>query len=212
VIEAGWAPLAAVAAGLAVSPLAAGWTAALTGGQRTGWWRPRMVARGDWLPVAAVITVLVLLATAGTPPLAWWLFTVGGAVLAVVDARIEQLPARLVYPLGAAVTAVLIVDAVAAGRLDDLLRAAAAATVVGGCWLAVCFLAPRSTGLGDARLATLTSGVLGFTSWTDVGQALLLTALLAGLTAAISFALGRRHGTVPMGPAIILGALLALWM
>lgn len=208
----GWAPAAAAAAGLVVSPLAAGWTAALVDGQRSGWWRPRPVTVPGWLLTAAVLTALVLLATPGTPALAWWLLAVGGAVLTVVDSRIEQLPARLVYPLGAAIAIALAMDAVAAGRADDLLRAAVAAVAVGGGWLAVCLLSPRATGLGDARLAAVLAGVLGYSSWAAVGQALALTALLGGVTAAVIWATGRRTGTVPMGPALIIGAMLAIWL
>ena len=128
------------------------------------------------------------------------------------NSRIEQLPARLVYPLGAAVTVALAVDAVSAGRADDLLRAVAAAVAVGGGWLAVCFLSPRSTGLGDARLAAVLAGALGYSSWADVGQALALAAVLGGVTALVLGSAGRRAGTVPMGPALILGALLAVWL
>ena len=205
----GWAPLAAAAAGLVVSPLAAGWTAALVDGQRAGWWRPRLVTVPGWLLTAAVLIVLVLLATPGIPALAWWLLAVGGSVLTVVDSRIEQLPARLVYPLGASIAIALTLDAVAIGRADGLVRAAA---VVGGGWLAVCFLSPRSTGLGDARLSAVLAGVLGYSSWVDVGQALALAALLGGMTALLLTATGRRTGTVPMGPALIVGAVLAVWL
>lgn len=208
----GWAPLAAATAGLLVSPLAAGWTTALVDGQRSGWWRPRPVTVPGWLLTGAVLMVLVLLASPGMPVLAWWFLAVGGAVLAVVDSRIEQLPARLVYPLAAAITVALVVDAVAAGRVDDLLRAAAAAAAVGGGWLTVCFLSPRSTGLGDARLSAVLAGILGYSSWVDVGQALVFAAVLAGVTALILWMLGRRTGAVPMGPALILGAVLAVWL
>lgn len=208
----GWAPVAAMAAGLAVSPLVAGWTAALVDGQRAGWWRPRSVTVNRWLPSAAVVTVLVLLGSAGTPAVAWWLLAVGGTVLVVVDARVEQLPARLVYPLAAAIGAVLTVDAVAGGRSGDLLRAAAATAAVGGGWLAICFLSPRSTGLGDARLAAMLAGILGYSSWADVGQGLVLAVFVGGVTAIILWGLGKRTTTVPMGPALVLGALLAIWL
>ena len=207
-----WAPLATAAAGLAVSPLAAGWTAALVDGQRVGWWRPRPVTISGWGLTAVVVTVLVLLTTAGNPVLAWWLLAVGGAVLAIVDFRVEQLPARVVYPLGAAIAVALTVDAVATGRVDDLLRGAAAAAAVGGGWLAICLVSPRSTGLGDARLAAVLAGILGYSSWVDVGQALALAAVLGGVTALVLWLLGRRTGSVPMGPALILGAVLAVWL
>lgn len=209
--------LAAVAAGGVVSPLAAGWSAALADGQRSGWWRLRPVSGRRWVTVAAVIAGLVVLAAAGSPSAAWWLFAVGGAVLAVVDAQIAQLPARFTYPLAAAVGAALVVAATTEADPGRLLHAALAAVVVGGCWLAVCLASPRSTGLGDVRLATLTAAILGWSSWADVGQGLLLTTVLAGLTAVLLRVSGRagssgRRVTVPMGPSLIVGTLLALWL
>ncbi len=212
-----WPTLAAaVAAGGVVSPLTAGWSAALAGRQRAGWWRPRPVGRRRWVIVTAVTIGLVLLAAAGSPPAAWWLFAVGGSVLAVVDAQIEQLPARFVYPLAGVIGVALVAEAAVAADPGPLLRAALAAIAVGGCWLAVCLASPRSTGLGDVRLATLTAAILGWSGWVDVGQWLLLTTLLAGLTAVLLRVSGRTGSsglvTVPMGPSLIVGALLALWL
>jgi leader peptidase (prepilin peptidase)/N-methyltransferase len=203
-------------AAVAVSPLSAAWTAALAGGQQTGWWRPRPVSARRWAVVATVSVAAVLLGTAGAPPLAWWLLAAGGTVLAVVDAQTQLLPARLTYPLAAVITSVLIAAAITGNDAGPLLRAVLAAGTVGGLWLAGCLLSPRSTGLGDVRLAALTSGVLGWAGWAQVWQGQMLTLLLGALTAIIT-ALIRRQGlrgsvTVPMGPAMIAGSLLALWL
>lgn len=75
---------------------------------------------------------------------------------------------------------------------------------------------PARHGLGDVRLAALTSGILGWVSWADVWQGQVLTLLLAGLTAVAMALTGgggvRRLVTVPMGPAMIVGSVLALWL
>ncbi|GGM10009.1 prepilin peptidase [Nakamurella endophytica] len=211
-----WPLLVSVVAAVAVSPLSAAWTAALAAGQHRGWWRLRPVSARRWATVAAVTAALVLLAAAGHPSVAWWLLAVGGGVLAVVDAQTELLPARLTYPLAALIAAALVAAAVIGGDAGPLLRAGLAALTVGVLWLALWFLSPRTTGLGDARLAALTSGVLGWVGWADVWQALLLTFLLAALTA-VTMAARSRRGlrrtvTVPMGPALLAGAVLALWL
>ena len=215
-----WPLTVGLVATVAVSPLSAAWTAALADGQRVGWWRPRAVSAGRWATVTAVTVALVVLAAAGSPPVAWWLLAVGGGVLAVVDAQTQLLPARLTYPLAGAIAAALIAAAVTGGDAEPLLRAALAALTVGALWFAVCFLSPRTTGLGDVRLAALTSGVLGWVSWADVWQGQVLALLLAGLTA-VAMALTTRRGTgrglrravtVPMGPAMIAGSVLALWL
>lgn len=211
-----WPLVFGLVVAVAVSPLSAAWAAALAGGQRVGWWRPRAVSAGRWAAVTAVTVALVVLAAAGSPPLAWWLFAVGGGVLAVVDVQTQLLPARLTYPLAGAVAAALIAAAVTGGSAEPLLRAFLAALAVGASWFTVCFLSPRTTGLGDVRLAALTGGVLGWVSWADVWQGQVVALLLAGLTAVV-MALTTRRGlrglvTVPMGPALVVGSMLALWL
>lgn len=205
-----------LAAAVALSPVTAAWTAALTQGQRSGWWRPRRVSAGRWATVTAVTAVLSLLSTPGSPPVAWWLLAVGGGVLAVVDAQTQLLPARLLYPLAAVIAIALTAAAITDTAPAALLRAGLAAAAIGGLWLAVCFLSPRTTGLGDVRLVALTSGVLGFTSWADAWQGQVLTMLLAGLTAVVLMLITRggprRLVTMPMGPAMVAGAVLALWL
>src|SRR6476620_341178 len=98
-----------VLAAVVVSPLLAGWTVALTkpASDRGSWWWPRTVSLARFFTVAGVAAVLAAGASRGEPHVAWWLFATGGAVLCVTDAEHHLLPARLVYPLAAAVFAAL---------------------------------------------------------------------------------------------------------
>jgi leader peptidase (prepilin peptidase)/N-methyltransferase len=209
--------IVSVLAAVTVSPLLAAWTVGLTGDTDNGvpWWHPRRVSAHRLVVVAAVAAVLAACAAGGTPLAAWWLFATGGTVLCVVDAQHHLLPARIVYPLAAAVFAVLVLAAVLAGEPDRSLRAVLAAAVVGGAWFAVAFLAPPAVGLGDVRVAALAAGLLGWTSWPNVlaGQlaAFGLAAVTAGIIAATTPAAGRAT-QVPMGPALIVGALAAAWL
>jgi leader peptidase (prepilin peptidase)/N-methyltransferase len=201
---------------LAVSPLLAGWSAALAGQVRAGWWRPRQVGWRRWAIVAVTAAGLTAAAAAGRPWPAWWLFAAGGAVLLVVDAHQHLLPARLVYPLGAVVAAALVVAAILGGEWDRLLRAVLAAAVVAAGWLAVKFAAPASVGLGDVRLFALTAGLLGWLSWWAVLYGEMAAFGLAGIMAVLTVILTPRHPIrgrqLPLGPAIIVGALLVTWL
>lgn len=211
---------AALAAGLvlvlAVSPLLAGWSVALAGQVRAGWWRPRQVGWRRWAIVAVTAVLLTAAGAAGRPWPAWWLFAAGGAVLLVVDAQQHLLPARLVYPLGAVVAAALVVAAIVGGEWGRLLRAVLAAAVVTIGWLAVKFAAPAAVGLGDVRLFSLTGGLLGWLSWWAVLYGEMAAFVLAGIMAVLTVILapGRpiRGRQLPLGPAIIVGALLVSWL
>jgi leader peptidase (prepilin peptidase) / N-methyltransferase len=132
-----WATgIVSVLAAVTVSPLLAAWTVGLTGDTDNGvpWWHPRRVSAHRLVVVAAVAAVLAACAAGGTPLAAWWLFATGGTVLCVVDAQHHLLPARIVYPLPAAVVTALALTALTAREPDRVLRAVLAAAVVGGAW------------------------------------------------------------------------------
>jgi leader peptidase (prepilin peptidase)/N-methyltransferase len=209
--------LTSALAAVTVSPLLAAWTVGLTGDTDYAmpWWHPRRVSAHRLVVVAALAAVLAACAAGGTPLAAWWLFATGGTVLCVVDAQHHLLPARIVYPLAAAVFAVLVLAAVMAGEPERLLRAVLAAAAVGGAWFTVAFLAPPAVGLGDVRVAALAAGLLGWTGWPAVLAGQLAAFGLAAVTLAIIGATSPAAGRaaqVPMGPALIVGALLAAWL
>ena len=208
-----------VLAAIVVSPLLAGWTVGLTTNPtaaRASWWRPRTVSLIRFSTVAGVAVVLAAGASGGEPLVAWWLFAAGGAVLCVTDAEHHLLPARIVHPLAAAVVAALAMTAAATGEPGRLLSAILAAAAIGAGWFAVAFLAPSALGLGDVWVAALAAGLLGWTSWSAVLAGQLAAFGLAVITAGILTATrGRERGRamqIPMGPALILGAILVTWL
>ncbi len=141
-------PVSVVAA-IFVSPLLAAWTVGLATDRATArapWWRPRSVSARRLVTVAAVTAVLAACTMGGVPMVGWWLFACGGAVLCVVDAEHHLLPARLLYPLAAAVLVALALSAAVTGEPDRLLRAVLAAVVIGAGWFAVAFFAPSAMG------------------------------------------------------------------
>ena len=198
--------LVSVVAAVLVSPLLAGWTVGLTtdpahrlgtvvaapaGRALRGWSSSRLWPR-SWPLARPVVTRWS----------AWWLFAAGGAVLCVVDVEHHLLPARLVYPLAAAVLVALAVTAAVAGEPDRLLRAVLAAAVVGAGWFAVAFLAPSAMGLGDVRVAALAAGLLGWTSW---------SAVLAGQLAAFGLAAVTAGSSPRPDPASVAGQCRSRW-
>ena len=202
--------LAVALAAVAVSPPLTAWCATLTADAAA----QVPVRVSPAVRVTSGIPAAILGGTAAVlaPFPAWWLFGVGGAALAVVDCRTHRLPARFVYPLATAITAVLVVDAAVTGQWAALARSALAATVVGGCWFLVAFVSPGAVGLGDIRVAALTAWLLGYQGWTAVLVGQLSASLLGVVTAAALLLGGNRFGAgmrVPMGPALIGGAFLA---
>jgi leader peptidase (prepilin peptidase)/N-methyltransferase len=144
--------------------------------------------------------------------LAWLLFAVGGGVLLVVDAQVHRLPARVLYPLAAAETAALTAAAATGGDTSRLLRAGLAAAVIGAGWLLMVFLAPTAMGMGDVRLLALTAGLLGWISCPAVLAGQLLAFVLAAMSTPVFAAVHRtpswRGLQMPMGPAIVVAAVL----
>ena len=55
-----WPIMVWVGSAVAVTPVTAGWAAALLQGRRAGWWLPRAAPVGVWAQVAAVTVPLVL--------------------------------------------------------------------------------------------------------------------------------------------------------
>ena len=137
-------------------------------------------------------------------PLADLIFLAMLAVVTVTDLRERRIPNRVLI---AAIAAELPLLALAdPGTLPGRLGAALAG---GGAFLGLALARPGAFGLGDVKLI----GTMGL----FLGEAVLgavLVALLAG--SAVGAVLFARHGraaakhTIPFGPFLALGALLAL--
>ncbi len=189
----------------------------------------RPAPRSAWFPTAAIsIGALVGLATArstgstvaGDAPTA--LVVLGFGILGLlaitamlVDLAENRLPDVLTYPLAAAGVLILgLLDLLGAdGRL---VRALAGGAVWGGWMLIGALAAPRGFGLGDVKLACGLGIWLGWASWATlavgvlVGQLLITVSLSAGWLAARRWGPATRNGDVPLGPALVLGAAVAL--
>jgi leader peptidase (prepilin peptidase)/N-methyltransferase len=170
-----------------------------------------------WRTVAAgAIAGGLLPATLEAGPLLLVLLpaTVPGVLLALIDFRCLRLPNPVVGAL-----ALIVVPALSAlgllgllGSTGGLLRAFAGA---GFCFVAYTMLAvlPRAgLGFGDVKLSAVLGFVLAFQSWPTLAAGLVLPQLINGPVA--MFLLLRRRASrrteLPLGPALLVGALLAV--
>jgi leader peptidase (prepilin peptidase)/N-methyltransferase len=87
---------------------------------------------------------------------------------------------------------------------------------VGGGYFLVALISPAAIGLGDVYVAAIGSGLLGWASWRHVVAGQVLIWLLGPVAlAAVAVARPATRGlrmAVPMGPALIVGALAATWL
>lgn len=203
----------AVAAGMAgfgVGLLAAGLAQLPAPAPRGGgWWR--------WA-LAGLVGVLWGLVTWRLAPAALWALpaylalTAGGVVLAVIDARTHLLPNRLTGPTFVTVAAALAAASLATGAWPALGRGVAAAALVGAVFLGMALLRSGGMGMGDVKLVPTLALALGWLSWSAVLTGFALAYLLAGVAAliAVTFRGATRRTTLPFGPWLITGTMLAL--
>lgn len=173
-------------------------------------------------PVAVFVTSLVLaglafgiairLHPAAAAAAGCWLAACG-VPMAVIDIRQRRLPDALTGACLAGMAACLTGAAAASSDRPTLGRASLGALVVGGFFTLLALARPGSAGLGDAKLG-LSTGAL--TAW--FGWPVLLTALFAAFVLAAGYGIwligsGRatfRGGSVPFGPFLLAGCLLAV--
>ncbi|SEL40943.1 leader peptidase (prepilin peptidase) / N-methyltransferase [Blastococcus sp. DSM 46786] len=201
----------AVLAGLLLGPLLARSTV-------------RLAARDDAATPSRARVALTAVLTAGllaaavllggprpaTAALAW---AAGAAVvLAGVDLAAHRLPDRVLLPAAAVCGAALLVDAALLGTWPALVRAlvaGAAALVLSG---AARLAGPAALGFGDVKLLGLLGLVLGWSGWGVLLAGVFLGLLTGGLVS-LALVATRRAGwrsTVPFGPPLLAGAVLAL--
>ena len=158
--------------------------------------------------VSGVAAGLLALALGPAPVLPLVLLAVPLATLmGEIDRRWLRLPDPLVGALALLLGLPLTVAAAADG--GRLLRALAAAALLGLSYLAVALLPGRGLGLGDVKLATVLGYLLGFAGWPAVVIGALVPHLING-PIALFLLLRRRAGrrtAMPLGPALLIGAL-----
>jgi len=135
-----------------------------------------------------------------------------GVLLAVIDLRHKTLPNRVTLPAIGVGAVLLAVAAAGTGEWPSLRRAALSAVVLFVVFFVLVMISPRSIGMGDAKLAALLGLYLGW-----LGTPVLVLGVLAGFVVQAVLALvllaTRRiglRGELPFGPAMLLGAGLAI--
>jgi leader peptidase (prepilin peptidase)/N-methyltransferase len=175
--------LAAAVPGWAVSPLAA------SGGRAT-------VAA--WLVLAAFV-----------------LASAAGVLLGAIDLACLRLPDLIVGPTFAAVGVLLGAATLVAGSgpvTGQLVRAVLAALALSGGYLVLALLPGANLGLGDVKLCAPLGLLLGWLGWGAVLLGAVIPHLING-PVALALLLARRAGRrteLPLGPALLVGALLAV--
>jgi leader peptidase (prepilin peptidase) / N-methyltransferase len=168
--------------------------------------------------------VLVALGTGALFALTAWQFGLGwdlpaflfmaaaAVLLTVIDVQHRLLPNRVVLPSLGIGALLLTVVAAFTGDWPSLLRAGVGAAVLFAVFLLLALISPNSLGMGDVKLAALLGLYLGWLGWgfVVVGAA---AGFVVQAVGALGLLAARRIGLraeLPFGPAMLLGAALAI--
>jgi leader peptidase (prepilin peptidase)/N-methyltransferase len=207
----------AVVAAVAGPPLAA-ITAAVPEHGRillpASWWRGggasgrRIVGHAAAAGLAAGVAAAFIGWSVALP--AWWMLTVLGVGLAVVDIEHHRLPDMLIVPVVVTALVCLVIGSLVAGTGGALLRAVAAAIVVMAGLAGLAVLTGQIGG-GDAKLTGCLALLLAWDSWTRLIVGLLFGVFLAAAAGLVLVTVRRARHLTPIaaGPALLAGALAA---
>lgn len=190
-------------------------------GQHRGWQRYRCPHCGQSINQGALISLVTAAVAVGFYSTLGWswllvpfiLFLTLTAALGTTDIRAMRIVNRLNIPGSAVVVAVLSLVALLGEQYNPLLRGLAG----GGAYFAgalLLFIVVRGNGFGagDVKLAPVLGVFTAFLGWDTLGTALFGTAVIGGVVAvfALLFMAAKRDTELPYGPAMILGAWLAI--
>ena len=132
--------------------------------------------------------------------------------LALIDARHQVLPNRIVYPAVLAFGVAIVAGDLADARVD-LAGAALGFVAFGGALFVISLISPRGMGMGDVKLAFLIGLVLGSLALSFVAVAAGVAILGGGVAAVVALATGRsRKSKIPFGPFLALGGATAAFL
>ncbi|WP_231605454.1 A24 family peptidase [Micromonospora sp. HK10] len=163
--------------------------------------------------VGAVVFGGLAAARDGDPALpAYLLVGAIGLVLALVDLACLRLPDPLVALAAGCGALGVFVAALVTGAAGGLLAALAGAALSFGCYALLAVLPGSRLGFGDVKLAAALGLPLGWLGWSALGLGLILPHLLNGVVvlALLATRRVRRDTALPFGPAILVGAWLAV--
>ena len=135
-----------------------------------------------------------------------------GIRLIVIDARTHRLPNRIVLPTLGAVVLLVVIDAIATGEGERMLRSLLGGLLLGGFYALMRVLSRQGVGGGDVKLAAVIGVVLGWHGWTTLMVGALAAFVLGALYALVLMAMRRanRSTRIAFGPWMIIGAALAI--
>ena len=169
------------------------------------------------LPVVEVGTALLFVLTVLRFELSWelpaFLFLAAASVLlGLIDLQHRLLPNRIVLPAIGIAAALLTLAAAAEQEWPVLLRAALGSVVLFTVFLLLALIAPRGLGMGDVKLAALLGLYLGWIGWGAVVIGAAGGFVVQAVGALVLLATRRigLRGELPFGPAMLLGAVLAI--
>jgi leader peptidase (prepilin peptidase)/N-methyltransferase len=147
------------------------------------------------------------------PELAAYLVaTAGLTALACIDIDTKRIPNVILYPLTAAVAALLVIAAAVDDRWDDLGRAGIGAAIGFGALFVIHFVRPDGMGFGDVKLAFLCGGLLGWFGLAEMVVGLYGGFVLGAVVGVVLIASKRASfgRTIPFGPFLVLGTMLTV--
>jgi leader peptidase (prepilin peptidase) / N-methyltransferase len=139
-------------------------------------------------------------------------FTIAGIVLAAIDIATHRLPNIILLPSTCLVLILLLLAAIINSEWKALSTATVGAILLFLFYFLIAIISPTAIGMGDVKFAALIGSILGWFGWRMLLVGLLSTFLLGGVWAGIAL-LSRRtgfRGSVPFGPSMVGGSLLAL--
>ncbi|MGF2947676.1 prepilin peptidase [Microbacterium alcoholitolerans] len=135
-----------------------------------------------------------------------------GVWLIVIDARTHRLPNRIVLPTLGALVLLVLIEAIATGAADRMLRSLLGALALGAFYAVMHLASKQGMGGGDVKLAAVIGLVLAWHGWQTLVLGAAAAFLLGALYALVLMLLRRadRSTRIAFGPWMIIGAALAI--
>jgi leader peptidase (prepilin peptidase)/N-methyltransferase len=135
-----------------------------------------------------------------------------GVALALIDLDVKRLPNVIVLPSYLVAGALLTIAALVGGEWDALLRATIGMAALYGFYFLLALVYPAGMGFGDVKLAGVLGLYLGWLGWSELVSGAFLGFLFGGVVggALMAFRRAGRKSTIPFGPFMLVGALVAI--
>jgi leader peptidase (prepilin peptidase)/N-methyltransferase len=135
-----------------------------------------------------------------------------GLALALIDLDCKRLPDALTLPSYPVAAVLLGAAALAGSDSGDFVKALLGGVAMFAVYFALCFAYPAGMGFGDVKLSGVLGMYMAWLGWGAWAVGLFLGFFLGGLfgIALIAVKKGGRKTSVPFGPFMLLGALIAI--